>query len=214
MGYYLKNPMTEPVPETRPASRLSRAVAKNLIGAPFCRAILSTKYWDQDTKMAYYGYRYYSPSMGRWLSRDPLHEHFGANRYGFAKNCSVVYVDFLGLCVPFTTKCENKTFDPPKKSVPWEYVTVTFSDRVQGDGGGAGVGGWLSYVCHYKRKLHSICDHFRCNLFFRWCFDGKRKNVEEETIETKHSPGTDFILGDAGDYIQYGTVCRGMRPAQ
>lgn len=32
----------------------------------------STKYWDGDTKLAYYGQRYYSPSMGRWLSRDPI----------------------------------------------------------------------------------------------------------------------------------------------
>jgi len=31
----------------------------------------STKYTDPETGLVYYGYRYYSPSLGRWLSRDP-----------------------------------------------------------------------------------------------------------------------------------------------
>jgi len=32
----------------------------------------STKYCDDETGHYYYGYRYYSPTQGRWLSRDPL----------------------------------------------------------------------------------------------------------------------------------------------
>jgi RHS repeat-associated protein len=32
----------------------------------------STKYQDDETDLLYYGYRYYSASMGRWMSRDPL----------------------------------------------------------------------------------------------------------------------------------------------
>lgn len=34
----------------------------------------STKELDGSTGMNYYGYRFYSPEMGRWLSRDPLGE--------------------------------------------------------------------------------------------------------------------------------------------
>jgi RHS repeat-associated protein len=34
----------------------------------------STKFTDDETGLLYYGYRYYSPSPGRWLSRDPLGE--------------------------------------------------------------------------------------------------------------------------------------------
>ena len=30
----------------------------------------STKYYDAETDLYYYGYRYYSPSLGRWISRD------------------------------------------------------------------------------------------------------------------------------------------------
>ena len=34
----------------------------------------STKYYDAETDLYYYGYRYYSPSLGRWISRDPIEE--------------------------------------------------------------------------------------------------------------------------------------------
>jgi len=34
----------------------------------------STKWWDDALALAYYGYRYYSPEMEGWLSRDPINE--------------------------------------------------------------------------------------------------------------------------------------------
>src|SRR5580693_7965039 len=34
----------------------------------------STKYEDAETGFLYYGYRYYNPGTGRWLSRDPIEE--------------------------------------------------------------------------------------------------------------------------------------------
>ncbi len=34
----------------------------------------STKMFEDDWGLYYYGYRYYSPDTGRWLSRDPLGE--------------------------------------------------------------------------------------------------------------------------------------------
>jgi RHS repeat-associated protein len=41
----------------------------------------STKYFDAETGLYYYGYRYYSPGQGRWISRDPSGEASGANLY-------------------------------------------------------------------------------------------------------------------------------------
>ena len=38
----------------------------------------STKIQDEDSGLNYYGYRYYSAGMGRWLNRDPIQE-FGAD---------------------------------------------------------------------------------------------------------------------------------------
>ena len=57
----------------------------------------STKYQDSETGLLYYGYRYYEPSTGRWLSRDPIEESGGANLYGFAHNDGVNRIDPLGL---------------------------------------------------------------------------------------------------------------------
>ena len=36
--------------------------------------ILSSKYLDDSTDWYYYGFRYYSPDLGRWISRDPIGE--------------------------------------------------------------------------------------------------------------------------------------------
>jgi RHS repeat-associated protein len=56
----------------------------------------STKYTDAETGLLYYGYRYYSPETGRWLSRDPVEEQGGANLYGFNNNDPANEIDPLG----------------------------------------------------------------------------------------------------------------------
>ena len=56
----------------------------------------STKYYDTEARLYYYGYRYYSPDMGRWLSRDPIEEQGGLNLYGFVNNDPVNKWDLYG----------------------------------------------------------------------------------------------------------------------
>ncbi len=71
----------------------------------------STKYQDNETDLLYYGYRYYSQSAGRWLSRDPVHELGGLNVYAFVNNRSSGRIDYLGLCKlgeKRNAKCEPK----------------------------------------------------------------------------------------------------------
>jgi len=62
----------------------------------------STKYCDDETGHYYYGYRYYSPTQGRWLSRDPLNESGGLHLYAFCGNDPLDRMDPLGLRVPRT----------------------------------------------------------------------------------------------------------------
>nr|MBO6294524.1 hypothetical protein [Schwartzia sp. (in: firmicutes)] len=45
----------------------------------------------------YYGYRYYSPSLGRWISRDTIEEEGGINLYAFLENNPVNKLDCLGM---------------------------------------------------------------------------------------------------------------------
>jgi len=57
----------------------------------------STKYLDHDTGLYYYGYRYYSPILQRWINRDPIEEGDGFNLYNFVSNNSVQEIDPFGL---------------------------------------------------------------------------------------------------------------------
>ncbi len=57
----------------------------------------STKYWENEAGLYYYGYRFYSPGMGRWVTRDPLGETGGRNLYCILENSSVIYTDSRGL---------------------------------------------------------------------------------------------------------------------
>jgi len=56
----------------------------------------STKYCDDETGHYYYGYRYYSPNQGRWLSRDSIGECGGLNLYTFVNNNPLTFWDHLG----------------------------------------------------------------------------------------------------------------------
>ena len=56
----------------------------------------STKYQNNETGLYYYGYRYYSAELERWLSRDPIGEDGGIALYVFTNN-SVNEIDILGL---------------------------------------------------------------------------------------------------------------------
>jgi RHS repeat-associated protein len=49
----------------------------------------SGKYANGETGLVYYGFRYYSPVTGRWLSRDPIEEQGGENLYGFVGNAPI-----------------------------------------------------------------------------------------------------------------------------
>jgi RHS repeat-associated protein len=57
----------------------------------------STKYYDDCSGLYYYGYRFYSPGLGKWINRDPIAESGGLNLYGFVRNDAINAVDFYGL---------------------------------------------------------------------------------------------------------------------
>ena len=57
----------------------------------------STKYYDPEIDLYYYGYRFYAPALMRWLNRDPLEESGGLNLYVFCGNIPVSRIDVLGL---------------------------------------------------------------------------------------------------------------------
>ena len=62
----------------------------------FLRFRYSTKYLDPETGLYYYGYRFYSPVLARWLTRDPIEEQGGLNLYAFCGNNGIGKYDLLG----------------------------------------------------------------------------------------------------------------------
>jgi RHS repeat-associated protein len=56
----------------------------------------STKPFDAETGLGYWGYRYYSPALGRWMSRDPIEERGGLLLYGYVHNDPANAVDPFG----------------------------------------------------------------------------------------------------------------------
>jgi RHS repeat-associated protein len=68
----------------------------------------SSKWFDAETGLYYYGYRYYSPRLGRWLSRDPIGERGGWNLMAFVGNRSVNRHDRLGLDTATPGRCGCK----------------------------------------------------------------------------------------------------------
>jgi RHS repeat-associated protein len=76
----------------------------------------STKYTDDETGLSYYGHRYYSAALGRFINRDPISEAGGVNLYGFCGNNAVSRWDLLGTLDPITV-----IGDPfaPNPDDPW-----------------------------------------------------------------------------------------------
>lgn len=92
-GYQLHQP-SEPTSSEGPFGEVIRASGSMAKGNPL---LFSTKYQDDESGLRFYGYRYCSSSVGRWLSRDPLQERGGLALYCFVNNASISSIDLLGL---------------------------------------------------------------------------------------------------------------------
>ena len=83
----------------------------------------SSKEQHLNSGMYYYGYRFYAPSLHRWMNRDPIGERGGVNLYGFVGDTPTSSVDLLGLgygnpvppCFPYPDCLRRR---PPGKLPP------------------------------------------------------------------------------------------------
>jgi RHS repeat-associated protein len=69
----------------------------------------STKYCDEETGLVYYGHRFYNPTLGRWLNRDPKQEEGGVNLYAFCGNNPINGFDALGAVSGTVLETEEAT---------------------------------------------------------------------------------------------------------
>jgi len=95
---YEYGPFAEPIRSSGPLSKLNPLR-------------FSTKYTDNESGFLYYGYRYYNPSTGRWLSRDPIVQRAGSGDYCFANEDPLNGFDIAGL-LRAGEDLFNVTFEP------------------------------------------------------------------------------------------------------
>ncbi|MES2995469.1 MAG: RHS repeat-associated core domain-containing protein, partial [Verrucomicrobiota bacterium] len=99
-----------------------------------CPFGFATHFTDEETGLVYFGYRYYSPVTGRWLSREPLGETESFNLFDYCHGDPVNKVDRIGLDEVTITNGE---------------ASYNFVDEVNG-----ARGGWLKkfldHVFHAK----------------------------------------------------------------
>lgn len=67
-------------------------------GSVLPRYLFSSKEFDRTANLYYYGYRYYFPRLGRWITRDPIGEKNVASLYSYVGNHVFNGLDALGLC--------------------------------------------------------------------------------------------------------------------
>jgi RHS repeat-associated protein len=66
-------------------------------GEELNRIRFSSKYYDEEPVLSYYGYRYYNSTTGRWLTSDPIQELGGINLYQVFFNAGTDHLDEEGL---------------------------------------------------------------------------------------------------------------------
>ncbi len=129
----------------------------------------STKRYDSSLGLVYYGYRFYNPSIERWMNRDPLGEDGGINLYGFVENDPVNWVDPWGLWKGFAPgraggKHHNRNKHqegkcPPKR--PCEEDNWMSEGKSPTHGGFEslrGTGTNLGYQCVYDNDGNLVTD--------------------------------------------------------
>ena len=71
-----------------------------------------SKYYDTETGLYYFGYRYYDPASCKWLCRDPLQEQGGINLTAYCNGDPVNKFDPSGLAVGDLLDLETYVFNP------------------------------------------------------------------------------------------------------
>jgi RHS repeat-associated protein len=103
---------------------------------------------DSESKLLYNRYRYYGPSIGRYITQDPIRLKGGANFYSYADGSATNFVDPMGLIVQV---CTAPAFDG---NIPFDHYwikTDTYEAGMGADGRGV-LGTGATIVSHAGRS--------------------------------------------------------------
>ncbi len=144
----------------------------------------STKYFDAETGLYYYGYRFYNPILHRWLNRDPIEENGGVNLYAFCRNDGVNYID-------------------PKGD---DFIYIIDSKAVKGQGHAAAISGPVNgkwrydsfgkpttnhrhgqYIFKSKKDALAFAVRKQYTHYARWCTDETQDSIAQSQADLWHT---------------------------
>ena len=107
----------------------------------------STKYFDFEIGLYYYGYRYFSPELGRWINRDPI-EEIGSQKIISAVKFIKIDAEYFDSSINLYALNSNNNFNKIDLLGLKEISSITFHRRhkkwkvVFGKEQGDGYGHW------------------------------------------------------------------------
>ena len=164
------------------------------------------QFLDTETGYYDYGYRYYSPNLGRWLSRDPIAEQGGVNLYGFTRNSAVNGNDLLGLEVSWTNHpTERVTFDTYDLKLgygePGRHIDRDRTFQVS-TAAAAGAEWKTEVVCEKKNNkycVESATVDFNGIMYLRAAYPYGMSGVTLDEAETAENQHLDDFYGWANE---------------
>ena len=150
----------------------------------------SSKQFENESSSCYFGYRYYSPTLGRWLNRDPDEEYSDINLFLAFRNSPVRLVDGLGREVSVITTPESAE---SVSGMGWAF------DSLPATRGGQTIPLWAITVCPIKidDKLCAIKSDDGC-----WGLDVKIKIVFQLFLNKEKNPfSLDHAYGHEQQHI-------------
>jgi RHS repeat-associated protein len=162
----------------------------------------STKYYDAETGLYYYGCRFYDPVLHRWLNRDPIQEKGGANLYAFCGNNGINIIDLLGkqgvtvyrihaIGDSMTYGVRTKTDPLMAPKDPWDLAHRKRLENIQNQG-------WRGYL---KQKL----DRASSGKAYRFEFSGNYP-ASDDPGNIRHDGYPGDKAGKIYERIQQGQI--------
>ena len=116
----------------------------------------STKYFDDEAGLYYFGHRFYSPRIARWLTRDPIEEDGGVNLYAACGNDLINNIDVRG-ARPFQTKGKWILVNGAADSEFHTYNCEEFN----------GKGNKEAYITHFKTvSFSTLPEKYKLNFTY------------------------------------------------
>ena len=142
----------------------------------------SSKYLDEESGLYYYGYRFYLPEVGRWVSRDPVGEKGGLSLYSYLDNAPINQIDLLGLAKVWTFSGinnweEGKYHDYVDEGLSdWDYKKEPYFT-----GKSPGIYSEIGVKPHYWNPYNDSKNAI--SLFSKWKLDNEASNIARNKCE-------------------------------